>query len=67
MGPFATEAMAREQGFSAYPSGCKVYMLDTVDGARAARELKAIDIKEGRSVDEALRYSQNKGTLKRGA
>ncbi len=55
MGPFATEAMAQEQGFTAYPSGCRVFLLDTVNGALATQKLKAIDVKEGRSVDEALR------------
>jgi len=60
LGPFAMEAMAQEQGFTAYPNGCRVHMLDTQNLTTAKTKLKAIDIREGKGIDEAMRRASSK-------
>ena len=60
LGPFSSEAMAQEQGFTAYPNGCRVYMLDTVNLTTAKTKLKSRDISEGETIDEAMRRASSK-------
>lgn len=60
IGSFGTESEAYQQGLTAYPGEFKVYMLDTVNLAAAKTKLKAIDIREGKMIDEAMRRSSSK-------
>lgn len=60
LGPHRSQAEAEEMSFTAYPNGCRIYMLDTQNLTSAKTKLKAIDIKEGRTIDEAMRRASSK-------
>lgn len=64
LGSFDTEVQAQEQGFTAYPNGCKIYMLNTKSKPRAVSECKARDLREGMTMDRAMRYSYSEKTLR---
>lgn len=60
LGPFESEAIAYETGFSAYPGHFRVFLLPTKEVEHAKQFCKAKDVEEGLSIDEAMRYSSDK-------
>jgi|GEM_PF-6130846 len=60
LGGFNNESEAYERGMTAYPGTFRVYMLDTISLPAAKTKLKAIDIQEGKKIDDALKRSSNK-------
>lgn len=59
LGSFATESEAQQQGLTAYPGTFRVYMLNTISMTLAKQQLKAQDIKEGKTIDEAMRRASS--------
>ena len=54
LGPWNSQHEADARGISGYPGDFKTYYLDTVNMARAKQILKAKDLEDGRTIDEAM-------------
>lgn len=56
LGGFVTSEEAHQEGFKGYPGDFDVELFDTVSKQEAVSRFKALDVKKGKTIDEALRY-----------
>lgn len=54
LGPWDSETEAQSRGLAGYPGEFRVYLLDSVSMPRIKQILKAKDLEDGRSIDEAM-------------
>lgn len=59
LGSFSTSSQAHEEGYGAYPGEFEVFLLDTINLAAAKQRLKALTLKRGKTIDEAMRYASS--------